>query len=377
MTAADRWRVLVALDSFKGSIGASRAADALAEGWRSVRPADDVVTMPMADGGEGTVDAFAAAVAGATRIPVSVTGPADSPVEANWLLLPASDDAPRGTGVVELAATSGIELLGTARRPWSAHTRGFGQAIAAALDAGVSRLVLGIGSSASTDAGTGMLSALGARFTGDDDRPVPDGAQGLARVTRADLTGLRSMPQGGVVVLSDVTNPLTGPNGAAHVFGPQKGMTPHDVIEADAALTRFARLLPADPGANGAGAAGGVGFTLRAWGAEIVSGAAAVSELTGLDRAIPQADFVLTGEGSFDAQSASGKAPDLIARRAEDAGVAVGLVAGRIDAAASLDRFAATASLVELAGSSDAAMREPERWLRLAGRAFAEAAARP
>jgi glycerate kinase len=377
VTAADRWRVIVAPDSFKGSIGAGRAANALAAGWRDIRPGDDVVPMPMADGGEGTLDAFEAAVAGATRVPLSVTGPADVPVEATWLLLPATEGAPSGTGVVELAATSGIELLGPARHPWSAHTRGFGQAIAAALDAGVSRLVLGIGSSASTDAGSGMLSALGARFTDDAGRPVPDGARGLSAVSHADLTGLRGLPEGGVLVLSDVTNPLAGPNGAAHVFGPQKGLSPDDVIEADAALSYFARFLPADPRASGAGAAGGVGFALLAWGADIVSGAAAVSELTGLDHAIRDADFVVTGEGSFDAQSAAGKAPDLIARRAQDAGVRVGLVAGRIERAASLDRFAATASLVQLAGSADAAMREPERWLRLAGRALAEAAARP
>jgi glycerate kinase len=369
-------RIVFAPDSFKGSISARAAARALADGWLSVHPRDEVTLAPMADGGEGTLDAFEAAVRGATRIPVSVSGPGGAAVPATWLLLPPDEGAQHGTGVVELAGTSGIELLGSERLPWTAHTRGFGQAILAALDSGVSRLVLGIGSSASTDAGMGMLSELGARFTDDRGEAVADGAAGLARVHRADLSGVRATPEGGVVVLCDVTNPLFGPDGAASVFGPQKGMTPADVVEADAALHRFSQLMPGDPGASGAGAAGGVGFALRAWGAEIISGAAAVSALTGLDAAIPLADFVLTGEGSFDAQSASGKAPHLIARLAREAGVAVGLVAGRIEQAAALDGFAATASLVELAGSADAAMQGPEEWLRVAGRAVAEAAGR-
>ncbi|MFK4808501.1 glycerate kinase, partial [Microbacterium sp. ZW CA_36] len=215
--------VVIAPDSFKGTIGAAAAAEALAGGWSRVRPSDDVRLMPMADGGEGTVDAFAAAVPGARRMPVTVTGPEGTPVEASWVLLPATADAPRGTAVVELANTSGIELLGAPPRlrPLDAHTRGFGEAIAAALAHGVSRLVLGIGSSSSTDGGTGMLTALGARFTDAAGAPIVDGARGVAAVSAADLSGLVALPPEGVTVLSDVTNPLLGTRGAAAVFGPQ------------------------------------------------------------------------------------------------------------------------------------------------------------
>ena len=176
------------------------------------------------------------------------------------LLLPPTADAPNGTAVVELASTSGIELLGAELLPLDAHSVGFGEAIAAALDYGVSRLVLGIGSSSSTDGGTGLLTALGARFTDAEGRPIPEGARGLDSVRSADLTGLRAHPAGAVVVLTDVTNPLLGASGSAAVFGPQKGFDPADAERADAGLTRLAALLSADPMTPGAGAAGGVGF---------------------------------------------------------------------------------------------------------------------
>ena len=190
-------RVVLALDSFKESIGAADAVAAVGDGWSGAAPSGELVARPMADGGEGTVDAFAAAVAGAQRVPVTVTGPHGRPVAADWLLLPD------GTGVVELASTSGIELLGDERLPWDAGTTGFGQAIAAALDHGVRRLVLGIGSSASTDGGAGMLAALGARVLDAGGRPIAPGARGLATASSADLSGLRPLPDSGVVVLSE------------------------------------------------------------------------------------------------------------------------------------------------------------------------------
>ena len=262
-------RVVLAPDSFKGSIPAAAAAAALRDGWRSVRPADDVVLRPMADGGEGTLDAFAAAVPGATRMPLTVTGPAGTPVDTAWLLLPDS------TAVVELAATSGIELLGGRLRPWDASTRGFGEAIAAALEHGVERLVLGIGSSASTDLGVGMLSALGAGFVDGAGAAVPDGAGGLAAIAHVDTAALRQPPAGGIVVLSDVTTPLLGPSGAAAVFGPQKGID--DVARAEAGLAHAASLFPLDPMVAGAGAAGGTGFALLTWGARLAAGVARVA----------------------------------------------------------------------------------------------------
>ncbi|WP_194410475.1 glycerate kinase [Microbacterium cremeum] len=369
--------VVIAPDSFKGTIAAAAAAEAIAEGWRRERPSDDVRLLPMADGGEGTVDAFATAVPGARRMPVTVTGPEGAPVEASWVRLPptadATADAPGGTGVVELASASGIELLGTPPRlrPFDAHTRGFGEAIAAALASGVSRLVLGIGSSASTDGGAGLLTALGARFTDASDSPIADGARGLATVSRADLSRLAPLPPQGATVLSDVTNPLLGEHGAAAVFGPQKGAATDDVAVLDAALARLASLLGADPDAPGAGAAGGAGFGLLAWGARLVPGSAAVAELIGLDDAVAAASVVVTGEGSYDGQSAAGKVPAHVGAVAAAAGVPVALVAGRIAPDADVAGFAATASLTELAGSSRGAMADPVRWLTEAGAALA------
>lgn len=361
--------VVLALDSFKSSIDAADAVAALRDGWVSVDAGRELTLLPMADGGEGTLDAFAAAVPDAARMPVTVTGPEGRRVAASWLLLPPSPDAPRGTAVVELASTSGIELLGSPPRlrPLDAGTRGFGDAIAAALAHGVSRLVLGIGSSASTDGGTGMLTALGARFTDAASRPIPTGGRGLRSLAAADLSGLPPLPAGGVTVLTDVTNPLRGDRGAAAVFGPQKGAGRDEIALLDAGLGRLAHLVDVDPDTPGAGAAGGTGFGLLAWGAGLVPGADAVAELIGLPEAVAAASVVVTGEGSFDGQSAAGKAPDLVRALARDAGVPVALVAGRIAADADASGFAHAISLTALAGSGGAALAEPARWLFAAG----------
>ena len=268
-------RVVIAPDSFKGTASAADAASALAAGWRSVRPADDLVLRPMADGGEGTLDAFESAVPGARRMPVTVRGPVSAAVETHWLLLPD------GTGVVELAATSGITLLDPLE-PLDAHTAGFGEAIAAALDHGVERLLLGLGGSASSDGGMGALAVLGGRFLDAARRPVRLGNRGLGTLARVDLSGLRPLPHGGAIILGDVTNPLLGELGAAAVFGPQKGADAATVEVLESNLARLARLVPsggrvasearvsrsADLATTpGAGAAGGTGFGLLAWGA--------------------------------------------------------------------------------------------------------------
>jgi glycerate 2-kinase len=372
--------VVFAPDSFKGTIGAADAAAALAAGWSAERPDDRILLRPMADGGEGTLDAFAAAIEGAARVSVAVSGPDDARVDAQWLRVPAPDGARGGIGVVELASTSGIELLGARRMGERAHTRGFGQAIAAALDAGVDRLVLGIGSSASTDGGAGMLTALGGRFLDAAGEPIAAGASGLGELASVDLSGLRPLPPGGVVVLSDVTNPLLGPRGAAAVFGPQKGLDGAAIARAEAGLTRLAQLMPFDPGTPGAGAAGGCGFGLLAWGARLAAGAAEIGELVGLPNALGEASaagpaYVVTGEGAFDDQSAGGKVPSYVAAAAESAGVSPLLVAGRIGPDADVGVFAGYVSLTDLAGSAEAAMRDPESWLRAAGAALAEGAA--
>lgn len=381
--------VVFAPDSFKGSISAVAAAEALAEGWRKADPDARLLLRPMADGGEGTLDAFAVSVPSARRMPVTVCGPLGRDLDAAWLLLPD------GTGVVELASTSGIELLGGALRPRDADTTGFGQAVAAALDHGVTRLVLGIGSSASTDGGIGLLTALGARFTDAAGLPVAAGARGLDAVATADLAGLRALPPGGVVVLTDVTNPLVGPLGAAAVFGPQKGLDAAGIVRADAGLARLAALLPGDVAAPGSGAAGGTGFALCAWGAELVPGAIRVAELVGLREAVAEAGtsraeaphraqapwrgdartVVVTGEGSFDGQSAAGKVPSFVVAIAAEAHVPVALVAGRIAADADTSGFAASVSLTALAGSPEASLADPVRWLRQAGATLARDAA--
>lgn len=354
--------VVIAPDSFKGTIRARDAAAALAAGWSAVRPRDRVLTLPIADGGEGTLDAFETAVPGSERIPVVVPGPVGAPVRASWLLLPD------GTGVVELASTSGIELLRGDPRPLDAGTTGFGVAIRAALDAGVSRLVLAIGSSASSDGGAGLLQALGARVLDADGQPIAEGARGLEAAATIDLEGLAPLPPDGAVVLADVDSPLLGPTGAAAVFGPQKGATPDDVPRIDAALARWAELAGFDPATPGAGAAGGAGYALLAWGATLTPGAATVADLVGLPVALADAALVITGEGRFDAQSSRGKAPGAVRDAARAAGVPVAIVAGRVldhpDGVRTLD-------LTELAGSADEAMGDPVRWLREAGRRLA------
>lgn len=364
-------RIVVAIDSFKGSIGAAAAARAIAAGWHAIDPAADLALRPMADGGEGTLDAFAAAVPGARRMPVEVTGPEGATVAASWLLLPGGHGGTDGSvGVVELASTSGIELLGERRRGLDADTSGFGQAIVAALDAGVDRLVLGIGSSSSTDGGIGMLRALGARVTDAAGHEVAPGVRGLGRIATVDLSSLRPLPTGGVTVLSDVSNPLLGERGAAAVFGPQKGLDPLGVAEAEAGLARWSASVPDGASlaqAPGAGAAGGTGFGLLAWGARLTPGAREVAELIGLAEAVAEAELVVTGEGSFDGQSAAGKVPAFVAELAARAGVPAALVTGRIAADADTAAFAASVSLSERAGSPAASLAEPARWLQEAG----------
>ncbi len=341
--------VVIAPDSFKGTATAAAVATAIAEGWRRERPDDELALVPMADGGEGTLDVVATVFPDAERVPVIVTGPAGTPVEAEWLRLPD------GRAVVELAVTSGLPLLGDDLLPDTATSRGFGEAIAAALDSGATGLVLGIGGSASTDGGRPVLEALG--YDGD-------------------VIELRPLPPLGVTVLTDVTAPLTGPSGAAAVFGPQKGITPGRIAAFDARLTEWAARFPeVDPSTPGAGAAGGVGFGLLAWGATLESGATALAELLGLPAVLGDADVVVTGEGRFDGQSAAGKVPvvvrELVRRYAPEARTV--LVAGEVSAP--LDDFVAAASLTVIAtqttGEPDDALRDPLRFARIAGERLA------
>jgi glycerate kinase len=365
-------RVVIAPDSFKGTATAIEVAGAIASGWASVRPIDELRLMPMADGGEGTLEAFELAVPGARRMPVTVTGPDDQAVEAYWLLLPGERG---GIGVVELANTSGITLLDPLR-PLTAHTLGFGQAIAAALDHGVDGLLLAIGGSSSTDGGLGALTALGAQATDAARHPVASGGGGLSALDNLDLGALCPLPAGGAQILCDVTSPLLGVAGAAAVFGPQKGANPEQVGALEAGLARFAELVSAgasgiDPQTPGSGAAGGTGFGLLAWGATLAPGAAAVGAALGVPGAVAAASVVITGEGRFDNQSDSGKVPSYLAGRAAMAGARAYLVAGLIEAGT--ERFAGAESLTELAGGGAAAMSDPLRWITLAASRLAAA----
>lgn len=363
-------RIVIAPDSFKGSISATLAARALAEGWSDARPQDTVLQRPMGDGGEGTLDAFEAANPASERHPVRVMGPDGRSVQAHWLRIAPSVDAPAGTGVVELARTSGIELLDvTALRPLTAHTLGFGQAIADALDSGVSRLLVTVGGSASSDGGSGALRALGARFLDHASNEIALGASGLSALDSFDRSRLRPLPPGGAVVLTDVNNPLLGKRGAARVFSAQKGASLSDEIVIEAALARWSRVAGNDPGVAGAGAGGGAAYGLHLWGASIQSGAAVVADLIGLDDSVRDADLVITGEGRFDDQTSEGKAPHRVCEVARRHGVQVAIVAGVVKIA--VERAVSTISLSELAGSSRASLQNPGRWLRIAGRRLA------
>ena len=351
---------MIAPDSFKGSATARDAAAAIAAGWRSVRPGDDLVLLPQADGGEGTLDAMAAAVPGAMRRDAGlVTGPDGHPVAGLWLELPD------GTAVVELAQCSGLPLM-TRLDPLGATTRGVGEVIRSAMRSGATRFVVGLGGSASTDGGAGALAALGLELIDEQGDLVADGGRELRRVVGMRRDALLAPEE--LTLLTDVTAPLLGPTGAAAVFGPQKGASPGQVLELEAALAHFARLLGGDPSAPGTGAAGGTAYGLATvLGATIVPGADRLAELSGLSAAMAEADLLLTGEGAFDEQSLAGKVVGQQLVAAAEAGVAVGVIAGRVHPVPGVW----SASLTDLAGSGDAAMADPLRWIRIAGAAAA------
>ncbi len=317
-------KVLVAPNAFKGTMTATQAAAAIARGVHEVFPDAEVAQVPVADGGDGTVEALVDAKHGEYRA-AAVDGPLGDPVEARYGLV----DGGR-TAVVELATASGLVLIDPSRRdPRKASTFGFGQLLDAARQQGVARIIAGIGGSATNDAGAGMAQALGVRLLDADGRDLPRGGAALINLASVDTTGLdpgwRSVK---VRVACDVTNPLTGPNGASHVYGPQKGADPATVEELDRALERFGQAVGIDE-RPGAGAAGGTGAGLVAFlGATLEPGAALVVEATGFDARLPGSDLVITGEGRVDEQTAFGKAPGEVARRASKGGVPVLLVAG-------------------------------------------------
>jgi glycerate kinase len=324
-------RVLVAPDKFKGSATAPEVAARVAAGLRAAAPGVDVREISVADGGEGTLDA--AEAAGFRRVGVHVAGPTGEPLDAALAIR-------EGTAVVEMAASSGLAVLpGRRRAPLEATSLGTGQLVRAALELGCTTVVLGVGGSACTDGGAGLLTGLGARLLDADGAELPQGGGALVRLHRIDLTGLDPrLAQVRVVLTSDVDNPLLGPDGAAAVYGPQKGASADDVAALEVGLTRWRDALGAALGTEagtaadqpGAGAAGGVGYAcLAALGAQRRRGIDVVLELTAFAELLPGADLVVTGEGSLDAQTLQGKAPAGVAAAARAAGVPVVAVAGR------------------------------------------------
>ncbi|MFE3828479.1 glycerate kinase [Streptomyces sp. NPDC059092] len=325
-------RVLIAADKFKGSLTATQVAERVTAGLRRIAPGVRVETLPVADGGDGTV--AAAVAAGFERHETRVTGPLGGPVTAAYALRD-------GTAVLEMAEASGLQHLPEGVfAPLTATTYGSGELLRAALDAGARTLVFGVGGSATTDGGAGMLTALGARFLDADGKPVGPGGGGLRDLATADLSGLDPRLAGAEIVLaSDVDNPLTGPQGAPAVYGPQKGASPEDVAVLDAALVHYATVLEAAVGPRaaalalspGAGAAGGIGYgALVGLGATFRPGIEVMLDVLGFAPALARATLVITGEGSLDEQTLHGKAPAGVAAAARARGIEVIAVCGRL-----------------------------------------------
>lgn len=326
-------KLVIAPDKFKGSLTAPEVAERFASGAHRVDPSIEVVAIPVADGGEGTLDA--ALAAGYERRTVTVAGPTGEMIEADFAIRD-------GEAVVEMARASGLDQLpGGTKDATGATSLGTGQLVRAALDAGCRRIVLGVGGSASTDGGAGFLQGLGARFLSAAGEELPLGGAALAQLTTADLSGLDArVADVELVLASDVDNPLLGEQGAAVVFGPQKGASAEEVAALDDALAHFVEVLSgagsafavpaADAAARaGAGAAGGIGFAALALGASRRAGVDVVLEFTDFASRLSGADAVITGEGSLDEQSLMGKTPIGIARAAAAAGIPVYAVAGR------------------------------------------------
>jgi glycerate kinase len=321
-------RVLIAPDKFKGSLTAAEVARAVGVGVRRVRADAEVREVPVADGGDGTC--AAAVAAGYAAVPVAVAGPTGEPVRTGY--------ARRGErAVVELADACGLmRLPGGRLAPLSASSRGAGEVVAAAVRAGCREVVLGIGGSASTDGGAGLLRGLGAMIRDEEGHDLPEGGAALARAATVDLAPLRALLGGvRITVASDVNNPLTGAHGAAAVYAPQKGATPRQVAELDAALRRWADVIGAATGtdlrdAPGAGAAGGVGYVARTvLGAPLRPGIDLVLDLVGFPTHLVGADLVITGEGALDTQTLRGKAPAGVAAAARAAHIPVVAVCGQ------------------------------------------------
>ncbi|MCI2260653.1 glycerate kinase [Xanthomonas indica] len=373
-------KIVIAPDAFKESLSAAQAAAQIAAGFRSVFPEAEYVLLPFADGGEGTVDALVAG-GGGRRVACTVTGPLGAPVAAEFGL---SEDG--GTALIEMAAASGLMLVPPPRRdPRLTGTRGVGELILAALDAGARRLLIGIGGSASNDGGAGMAQALGVRLLDAHGRDLAAGGAALGTLARIALDGLDPRLRDCTIeVACDVDNPLTGPTGASAVFGPQKGATPAMVAQLDAGLQHYAEAIERTLGVAvaqlpGAGAGGGIGAALVAFlGARLRPGVEIVAQALGLEAHLAGADLLVTGEGRLDGQSAQGKVPVGLARIARRHGVPVLAIAGGLgDGASALHAQGIDAlfGAVQRVSTREAALADAADALRQAARNVAAAIA--
>jgi glycerate 2-kinase len=326
-------RIVIAPNAFKGSLSALEAATAIAEGIRIAAPDADLVLVPIADGGDGTVDALVSATEGQRRTG-RVRGPLGDPVDADYGLIDAGS-----TAVIEMAKAAGLALVPQEKRdPRATTTYGVGELMQHAYDEGARHFVVGIGGSATNDGGAGLAQALGYHLLDETGRELPPGGLALRRLARIHVGEVHAnWKQSEVDVACDVTNPLTGPSGASAVYGPQKGATPEMVAELDAALHHFAEIIRRDLGLDverlpGAGAAGGLGAGLVAFtGARLQPGAELVMEALHLDERLTGASLVITGEGRIDSQTARfGKGPAAVARHAKNAGIPVVAIGGSV-----------------------------------------------
>ncbi len=325
-------KIIIAPDSFKDSLSAEGVAQAIAEGLAQVWPDAQLIQCPMADGGEGTVDAVLAACNGELRRQV-VRGPLGDTVEARWGWLADSH-----TAIIEMAEASGLQLVAPGQRDaCSSSTYGTGELIRAALDLGAERIILAIGGSATNDGGAGAMQALGVQLFDADKQALAPGGLALAGLAQINLDKLDPrLARVRFEIAADVNNPLCGAQGASAIFGPQKGASAAQVQQLDAALGHFAdhcaKVLPRDVRDEpGSGAAGGLGFAAKAFlGAQFRAGVEVVAELVGLDAAVRDADLVITGEGRFDAQTLRGKTPFGVARIARHHNVPVFVIAGTL-----------------------------------------------
>ncbi|QFS86367.1 MULTISPECIES: glycerate kinase [unclassified Marinobacter] len=326
-------RVVIAPDSFKECLAAEQVAQAIARGWRLAAPDDQLVTVPLADGGEGTTRALTEARQGQLHT-VKVTGPMGEPVSAHFGLVNEGEIA-----IVEVAEASGLHCVpASSRNALTASSFGIGELILAALEHKPKTLIMGLGGSATTDGGAGILQALGARLLDDGGHPIPRGGAGLAELASLDLApALERLAGVKLVVACDVNNPLLGPNGAAAVFGPQKGADSRQVVELDRNLGHFARLVEQQgmdiASFSGSGAAGGIGGMVAGiLEAELRPGIELVMETVELESHLARADLVITAEGAIDSQSAYGKTPAGVASLAKKYGVPVIGLAGKLGA---------------------------------------------